>query len=70
MKSRIGPEQAITATAHKLARIIYHMVTTGEAYDESVFAKAQQKFRRNQESKLRANAKRLGFKLIPLEEAA
>jgi hypothetical protein len=46
------------------------MVTTGEAYDESVFAKAQQKFRRNQESKLRANAKRLGFKLIPLEEAA
>jgi transposase len=70
MKSKIGPEQAITATAHKLARIIYHMVTTGEAYDESVFAKAQQKFRRNQESKLRANAKRLGFKLIPLEEAA
>ncbi len=70
MKSRIGPEQAITATAHKLARIIYHMVTTGEAYDESVFAKAQQKFRLRQESNLRANAKRLGFKLVPLEEAA
>jgi hypothetical protein len=29
--------QAITATAHKLARIIYHLLTTGQAYDESVF---------------------------------
>lgn len=42
MRARIGAKQAITATAHKLARIIYHMlkehqsyqVLTAEAYDE------------------------------------
>lgn len=70
MKARLGPEKAITATAHKLARILFHMITTGEAYNESVFTKAQEKFRHHQEAKLRANAKRMGYKLMPLEEAA
>jgi hypothetical protein len=30
--------QGITTTAHKLARIIYQMVTTGHAYDETICA--------------------------------
>ncbi len=29
--------KAITATAHKLARIVYHLLSTREAYNESVF---------------------------------
>jgi transposase len=70
MKSRHGPEKSITAVAHRLARIIYHMVKTGEAYDESVFARAQDKLRRNLEARLRANPKRLGFDLVPLPEPA
>jgi hypothetical protein len=36
MRSKLGAPKAITATAHKLARIIYHMVTTGHAYDETI----------------------------------
>ncbi len=70
MKSRMGPEKAITPAAHKLARIMFHMVTTGDAYDESVFAKAQEKFRIRQECGLRAGAKRLGFKLVPINQVA
>jgi transposase len=70
MKSRHGPEKAITAVAHRLARIIYHMVKTGEVYDESVFARAQDKLRRNLEARLRANAKRLGFDLVALPQPA
>jgi transposase len=70
MRARLGPQKAITATAHKLARILFHMITTGEAYDESVFTKTQEKFRQHQESKLRANARRMGYKLMPLDEAA
>jgi hypothetical protein len=34
---KLGRLQAITATAHKLARIIYHLLGTKEAYNESVF---------------------------------
>jgi hypothetical protein len=29
---------AITAAAHKLARIIFHLLTTRHGYDESIFA--------------------------------
>lgn len=36
MRTKRGAPKAITATAHKLARIIYYMVTTGHAYDETI----------------------------------
>ena len=39
MRAKLGAPKAITAAAHKLARIYYHLVTTKQAYDESVFAK-------------------------------
>jgi len=34
MKGRLGKAEGITATAHKIARIIYHMITTGCSYSE------------------------------------
>ena len=36
---RLGKPQAITATADKLARIVFHLLNTKEPYDESVFQK-------------------------------
>jgi hypothetical protein len=36
MKARMGTPKAMTATAHKLARIIYHMVTTQQPYDTTI----------------------------------
>lgn len=43
IRSRLGPPKAITATAHKLARIFYHLWTTGDAYiDMGVDAYEQQ----------------------------
>ncbi len=33
MRAKLGAPKAITATAHKLARILYHLLTTREAYD-------------------------------------
>ena len=35
IKSRAGAPKAITAAAHKLARIFYILVTRGENYEES-----------------------------------
>jgi hypothetical protein len=34
---KVGKPQAITATAHKLAPIVYHLLSTKEAYDKSIF---------------------------------
>jgi transposase len=42
MRAKLGAPKAITATAHPLARIYYHLATTRTAYDESVFAQNEE----------------------------
>ena len=66
MRAKLGAPKAITATAHKLARIIFHLVTTRHEVDDSCFAADQLRFQKRQEAKLRARAKAIGFELIPL----
>ena len=70
MRAKLGAPKAITAAAHKLARIIFHLVTTRQEFDASHFAADQLRFQKRQEAKLRAKARALGFQLIPLEQAA
>lgn len=65
MRAKLGAPKAITATAHKLARIIFHLITTREPYDESVFARLEVRYRQRAESRLKAQAHALGFTLIP-----
>jgi hypothetical protein len=65
MRSRLGAPKAITAAAHKLARIIFHLLTTREPYDESVFAKAEQNHLQRMETRLRIQAQALGYTLLP-----
>ncbi len=64
IRTRLGAPKAITAAAHKLARVIYHMLKTRESYDESVFARAEFKHRQRTENRLRALAQNLGYTLI------
>jgi transposase len=66
IRARLGGPQAITATAHKLARIVYHLLTTGQPYDESVFLKEEQKQAQRYEKRLRKQAQILGFQLVPI----
>jgi transposase len=66
MRARLGAPKAITATAHKLARIVYHLLTTRQQYDESIFAKHEQSSRARTEARLRAQAKELGLQLLPV----
>jgi hypothetical protein len=61
MRTRLGAPKAITAAGHKLARIIYHMLKTREAYDESVFASAEIRHRQRTENRLRSMARALGY---------
>jgi transposase len=67
MRAKLGAPKAITAAAHKLARIIFHLVTTRQEFDDSRFAADQLRYEKRQEAKLRAKAKALGFQLIPAE---
>ena len=70
MRAKLGAPRAITAAAHKLARIIFHLITTRQEFDDSKFAADQARYQKRQESKLRAKAKSMGFELIPLQGAA
>jgi hypothetical protein len=42
------------------------MLTTRQAYDESVFKREDQKQAQRQEKRLRKQAKTLGFELVPI----
>ncbi len=70
MRAKLGAPKAITATAHKLARIVYHLITTRQPYQESRLAAADAAHRRHSESRLRAQARALGFQLVPVSEQA
>jgi hypothetical protein len=67
MRTRLGAPKAVTAAAHKLARIVYHMLKTREPYDESVFAGAEIKYRQRAENRLRAMAQTLGYAIAPAQ---
>lgn len=68
MRARLGAPQAITAAAHKLARIVYHLISTRTAYDESVFTREDQKQNIRHQHRLHKQALALGFQLVPLTQ--
>jgi hypothetical protein len=70
MRAKLGAPKAITAAAHKLARIIFHLIATRQEFDESKFAADQIRNQKRQEVKLRAKAKSMGFELVPVQPAA
>jgi transposase len=65
MKARLGSASAITATAHKLARLIYRLLKHGEDYVRQGLETYEEKYRERLLHNLRKNAKRLGFELTP-----
>jgi transposase len=66
MKARMGTPKAMTAAAHKLARIVYHMVTNQREYDATVFQEQERRTQNRKRAKLYAQAKELGFQLVPV----
>jgi transposase len=67
MRAKLGAPKAITAAAHKLARIVYRLLITHEPYDETVFAKQERLARMRAEVRLRAQARVLGFQVVPIQ---
>jgi transposase len=65
LKARLGPASAIRATAHKLAKLFWHLVTTGEAYRPADAAAQEQRHRERRVRSLQRQAKELGLTLAP-----
>ena len=63
-KARLGTPKAITAMAHKLARILWHLLKYREAYDPKVWAAAEEKMRQKKLKRLHQTAAVLGYKLV------
>jgi transposase len=66
-RARLGAPKAITAAAHKLARIIYRMLKYGEEYVEQGQKAYEQQQRRQSFKTLRTLASHLGVELISKE---
>ena len=64
MKARIGAAEGITATAHKLARIIYRMIKHGEAYVRQGLEDYEKKYAARKLTALQKTAKAFGFELV------
>jgi transposase len=67
MRAKLGAPKAITAAAHKLARIVYRLLATREPYDETVFARQEGLARVRAEARLRTQARALGFQVVPIQ---
>jgi hypothetical protein len=61
----LGAPKAITATAHKIARIFYHMWTTGESYRETGADYYEQKYHERILSNMKKRAAAMGYILTP-----
>ena len=70
LKSRLGSPKAITATAHKLAKIIYHMLRFGTHFKEAGQEYYEQQYRERVLRNLKQKAASLGFDLIAKEGVA
>lgn len=64
MQSRLGAPAAITAAAHKLARIVYRLLKYGEAYVKEGLEQFENRSKERMVNALVRNAKRLGYELV------
>jgi transposase len=65
IRTRSGAPIAITATAHKLARIFYHLWTTGEDFVDAGAEAYEQQYQQRVLKHLKQRAKQMGFDLVP-----
>jgi hypothetical protein len=70
MKAKLGPQAATMATAHKIAVIFYTMVKNQVEYDDTLWATRHAQREKRLEAKLKRQAKRLGYELVPIEPKA
>jgi hypothetical protein len=66
MKARLGTPKAITAAAHKLARLVYHLLKHGSAYVQQGLENYEAQYHERRVKTMAKQAKVLGYPLVPL----
>lgn len=64
-RARLGGPKAITAMAHKLARVLWHLLKHKEEFDWKVFEKEELKMKRQKLARLQSLADSLNYQLVP-----
>ena len=64
MRARLGAPQAMTATAHKLARLVYSMLRSGTAYVDARQQAYERKYRERVLTNLQRTAQAFGYQLV------
>jgi hypothetical protein len=67
MRARLGPQQAIVATAHKIARVVYHLLKYRQAFSPESAAAYTRKRHEQEVKQLTRRAQKLGYTLIPAD---
>lgn len=70
MCARMDKGKAVTAAAHKLARLIYTMLTKGQDYVDQGQQYYEERYRERVLRQMTRRASELGFRLVPAEKAA
>ncbi len=70
MCARMDKPKAVTAAAHKLARLIFSMLTKGEEYTDQGQAYYEERYRQRVLHNLNRRAQQLGMTLVPTAPAA
>jgi len=65
MKSKYGAAQAITATAHKIARMVYHLLKFKKPYVDPGATYYEEQHRQRALKNLERKAARLGMQVVP-----
>ena len=66
-RSRLGASKAITATAHKLARLVYSMLKNGTTYADLGQDYYEERYRSRVVQNLKRKAQQLGFELVSIQ---
>ena len=66
LRTRLGAPKAMTAMAHQLARIIWHLLTYRVPFDIGIFAALEKANQMRRLKRLHSNALQMGYQLTPI----
>jgi hypothetical protein len=70
LRARLGAPKAITATAHKLARLVYSLLKHGTAYVDAGQDTYEERYRSRVVQNLKRKALELGFEMVAIQGQA
>ena len=66
MRARLGPPQATVATAHKIARVVYHLLKYRQPFTDESAATYERQRRERELKHLSRRTHKLGYTLTPV----